>query len=71
MKGAVPSAHTHASANYHCQKVWSGLKNALNKLSGEVTEENKGGLGKKWTHKYNDVKMVQDRGKSGTGTKAL
>lgn len=45
MKGAVPSAHT--SANYHCQKVWSCLKNALNKLSGGVTEENKGGLGEK------------------------
>lgn len=62
MKDAVPSAHTHASTNCHGQKAWSGLKYALNKLSGGremeeetqrgnagVTEENIGGRGKRWT----------------------
>lgn len=38
MKRAVPSACTHASANYHGQKACSGLKYALNKLSGGEME---------------------------------
>ena len=59
--------HTHTyihSANSHGQKAWSGLKYALNKWRENnlgVTEENKEGRGKKWTHKYNDEKVVQER----------
>lgn len=85
MKGSCSTAHTDASANCSGEKVWSGLKYALNKLSGGqrrrwsqrqrgnagVTEENNRGRGKRWTHKHNDEKMVQDsvRGKSGTQEK--
>lgn len=75
MKGAVPSAHPHASANCHGQKAGSGLKHALNKLPGGQrgrwrkrqrgnAEENKGGRGKRWTHKYNDEKWCKRERKS-------
>lgn len=61
MKRSVPSARTHASANCHGQKAWSGLKYVLNKLSKGWREH--------WSHsekqgedvdKYNDEKLVQD-----------
>lgn len=57
------------SANCRGQKPWSGLKYTLNKLSvgterdkkaetqsgsAGVTEEDKGGPEKRWTHKYDE-----------------
>lgn len=84
MKGAVPLCSHTQSAQCHGQKAWSGLKYALNKLSGGteremkektqtgstgVTEEDKGGRRKRWTHKYNDEKWCKTWGAENQGHK--